>query len=72
MPVEYWTWDEKTKLNIDIWADKTTNIKSKVVGQPYLEYWKIRNSKVLIDEKVVFYSLQLLPLTECLITLLLN
>ena len=48
MPTEYWTWDENSKINIDKWAQKTLNVISKIVGQPYLEYWKQKN-KDLVD-----------------------
>ncbi|GEC73668.1 hypothetical protein SAMN05443543_108163 [Flavobacterium flevense] len=66
MPTEYWTWDENSKINIDKWAQKTSNVISKIVGQPYLEYWKQKNKDLVEEKKIVLYSLQLMPLTQML------
>lgn len=63
MPKEYWSWDEKSKVCIDHWAKTTSNIVTKVVGQSYLEYWKLRNTNLDSNKKTVLYSLQLMPLT---------
>jgi hypothetical protein len=38
MPTEYWTWDEKSKQNIENWSEKISTVSVKNVGQPYLEY----------------------------------
>ncbi len=62
MPIEYWNWDENSKKNIEVWSQKTTYIKAKNVGQPYLEYWKLRNSNLDSNKKTILYSLQLMPL----------
>lgn len=66
MPIEYWTWDEKTKLNIDSWANSINKISSKNVGQPYLGYWQNKNKVKNYDEKIILYSLQLMPISEML------
>lgn len=62
MPVEFWNWDEKSKQNIDEWAAQTSNIKAKVVGQPYIPYWLANLKNHNSDEKVILYSLQTSPL----------
>ena len=66
MPTEYWTWDENSKINIDKWAKNTSNVITKIVGQPYLEYWKQKNEKLVLGQKEILYSLQLMPLTQML------
>ena len=64
MPKQYWSWDEKSKIYIDLWAQKTSNIVTKVVGQPYLQYWKQKNNNSKIENKVFLYTLNLMPLSE--------
>lgn len=64
MPIEYWTWDEKSKINIESWANIAKNITVKIVGQPYLEYWKKHNKGIDVDEKLILYSLQLMQLPQ--------
>ena len=66
MPTEYWCWDEKSKQNIENWSKKTTTVSVKNVGQPYLEYWRLKNKEILTHKKTVLYSLQLMPLSEML------
>jgi hypothetical protein len=66
MPTEYWTWDEKSKQNIENWSAKTTTVSVKNVGQPYLEYWRLKNIEIITNQKTVLYSLQLMPLSEML------
>lgn len=62
MPVEFWNWDEKSKQNIDNWTYNTSNVKSRVVGQPYVPYWLSKLIKNQEEEKVILYSLQTSPL----------
>ncbi|UFH35712.1 hypothetical protein [Flavobacterium acetivorans] len=64
MPKQYWSWDEKSKVCIDYWAKNTSNIITKVVGQPYLQYWKQKNSNLKPENKVILYTLNLMPLSE--------
>lgn len=65
MPLEYWTWDQKSKENIEEWAQKTEFIKAKNVGHPYLAYFK---RKILFQDQgeKIFFSLQTLGLEEML------
>lgn len=62
MPQEYWSWDEKSKKHIDSWTKATLHTIVKVVGQPYLQYWKQKNSNLIPQNKVVLYTLNLMPL----------
>ncbi|NGY37454.1 hypothetical protein FQU23_007980 [Flavobacterium sp. XN-5] len=64
MPKQYWSWDEKSKVYIDYWAKNTSNIIAKVVGQPYLQYWKQKNSNLKPKNKLILYTLNLMPLSE--------
>lgn len=64
MPQEYWSWDEKSKINIDNWTKNTSNVTAKVVGQPYLQYWKQKNNNLDYQNKVILYTLNLMPLRE--------
>lgn len=66
MPTEYWTWDEYSKDNIDVWAKKTSNVAAKVVGQPYLQYWRLRSKQTSKEKQVILYSLQIFDLKEML------
>lgn len=58
LPREYWHWDENSSKNVKSWAGSNTEIKSIVVGHPYLSYWvEKKNRKVQSSDKLVFYSL---------------
>ncbi|GAA4883811.1 hypothetical protein GCM10023311_02580 [Flaviramulus aquimarinus] len=76
MPKEFWNWDKASKENIDSWSDKIAQIKSKVVGQPYLAYWINEIQTKKINRQHIFYSLQTHPfaiqdlLTPKIITLI--
>ncbi len=63
MPLEYWTWDQKSKENIEEWAQKTEFIQAKEVGHPYLAYFKKKILYKDIGEKI-FFSLQTFNLKE--------
>lgn len=65
MPVEYWTWDQRSKDNIEEWSGKTGCIEVKNVGHPYLAYFKKKMLSQNLGEKV-FFSLQTLKLEEML------
>ncbi|WP_081211267.1 hypothetical protein [Salegentibacter sediminis] len=71
MPVEYWTWDQRSKENIEAWAGKTGFIKVINVGHPYLAYFK---KKILFQDlgEKIFFSLQTLSLEEMLPIVLLD
>ncbi len=71
MPLEYWTWDQKSKENIEEWAQKTEFIQAKNVGHPYLAYFK---KKILFQDmgEKIFFSLQTLSLEEMFPVLLLD
>jgi hypothetical protein len=64
MPKQYWSWDEKSKIYIDYWAKNTSNIVTKVVGQPYLQYWKQKCKNLKSEKKVVLYTLNLMSPSE--------
>jgi hypothetical protein len=64
MPKEYWSWDEKSKKNIDYWAKNTSSIITKVVGQPYLQYWIQKSKYVKHQNNVILCTLNLMPLSE--------
>ncbi|GIZ07457.1 hypothetical protein [Flavobacterium sp. UMI-01] len=61
MPIEFWNWDNNSKKNIDEWAIKTTNIQSKIIGQPFVSYWLNKVEKLKCNNKCIFYSLQTTP-----------
>lgn len=71
MPLEYWTWDQKSKVNIEEWAQKTQLIQVRNVGHPYLAYY---NNKISFEEigKYIFFSLQTLSLEEMFPAVLLD
>ncbi|GGW78727.1 hypothetical protein LY54_00325 [Salegentibacter mishustinae] len=71
MPLEYWTWDQRSRDNIEEWARKTGFIEVKNVGHPYLAYFKKKKLFRQKDEKM-FFSLQTLSLEEMLPGALLN
>lgn len=62
MPTEYWTWDEISKKNIEMWSKNTKRGSVKTVGQPYLQYWLGKNRGVNTENKIILYTLQLMPL----------
>lgn len=64
MPQEYWSWDEKSKMYINSWTKTTLHTIVKVVGQPYLQYWKLKNSNLIPQDKVILYTLNLMSLEE--------
>ena len=59
MPIEYWNWDENSKRNIDLWAAHKTIVNSKIVGHPFLSYWKNNMVNEIVQNKRILYSLQL-------------
>ena len=61
-PVEFWNWDSRSKSNIEEWASTTQNVKSILVGQPFVSYY-LNKYKTMAksDEKQIFYSLQTTP-----------
>lgn len=63
---EFWTWDEESKKNIDLWAAKTTNIKVKVIGQPYVSYWLNKKEDTGKSKKKILYTLHLSNLEDML------
>ncbi|WP_157717350.1 hypothetical protein [Christiangramia echinicola] len=65
MPLEYWNWDINSKKNIELWANKTSLIKSKVVGHPYVTYCLNQKKDQKIDTEI-FFSLQTLEIKEML------
>ena len=65
MPLEYWNWDLESKINIEEWALNTKNIKSKMVGHPYLAYCLGEENNVK-SRDFIFFSLQTLTLEEML------
>lgn len=57
---EFWNWDMESKTNIDLWAENTSVIESKVVGQPFVSYWlKRKNNRLMNGDKKISYSLNL-------------
>lgn len=63
---EFWTWDEESKKNIDLWAAKTTNTKAKVIGQPYVSYWLNKKEDTEKSKKKILYTLHLSNLEDML------
>ncbi|AMC10149.1 hypothetical protein Lupro_02295 [Lutibacter profundi] len=62
MPLKFWSWDKKSKENIDEWANLTNNTKSKFVGQPYISYWLKKHNNIKSKNKIILYSLQTAPI----------
>lgn len=60
MPAEYWNWDHHSVENIKNWT-KNTYIKSKCIGQPYIEYYKMVNDIHIKKNHQILYSLQAKP-----------
>lgn len=57
LPNTFYCWDENSANVIKQWSDKYKNYKTKVYGNPWVEYWKTKtatNNKA----KYVLYSLQ--------------
>ena len=61
MPKEFWNWDEFSKENIESWSKKAAKIKTKVVGQPFVNYWLKHNSFENKTNNNILYSLQTFP-----------
>lgn len=71
MPIEYWTWDLRSKENIEKWAQNTEFIKAINFGHPYLAFFKKKILSKNMSDKIVF-SLQTLSLEEMFPTGLLD
>lgn len=63
---EFWTWDEESKKNIDLWAGEVSVIKTKTIGQPYVSYWVNKKSQNEEFQKKILYTLHLSNIEEML------
>ncbi|WP_289023293.1 hypothetical protein [uncultured Salegentibacter sp.] len=57
MPMEYWTWDQRSKDNIEEWAKNLLEIKSQIVGNPFVNYLMLEEAYTSNRNNILF-SLQ--------------
>ncbi len=62
MPRIFWCWEQQSKSVIDEWAAKTKLYSAKVIGHPWVDYWKSKTASYPHSD-FILYSLQPHPLT---------
>lgn len=62
LPREFWNWDVSSASVLNKWMQNNTNYKVKVIGNPWMDYWKVR-SQSYAHKNFILYSLQPNPIT---------
>ncbi len=62
LPRVFWNWDENSANVLSKWMQFNSNYIVKVIGNPWLDYWKVSN-KNYIYKDFILYSLQTHPIT---------
>lgn len=62
LPRNFWCWDNYSKEVLEKWISKNKKYAVKVVGHPWVEYWK-NNEKEYFEKDFILYSLQPNPIT---------
>ncbi|WP_187240734.1 hypothetical protein [Mesonia sp. HuA40] len=55
LPQEFWSWDKISANVIKCWIKNNEHHKVRVVGHPWVDYWRIDNFQ---DKRFILYSLQ--------------
>ncbi len=64
MPGEFWTWDKKSKDNIEIWSSRIKYLTALVVGQPYIAFSLNNNELNYQEDQNILYTLQVEPIEQ--------
>jgi hypothetical protein len=62
IPKHYWCWDEGSQKVIQEWSKKNSNYSVKVIGNPWIDYWKEKEINYE-HQNYILYSLQPSPVT---------
>lgn len=62
IPKHYWCWDVGSENVIREWSKKNSDYSVKVIGNPWIEYWKAKEVNYK-HKNYILYSLQPNPLT---------
>jgi len=62
LPRTYWCWDSYSKKVLDDWGKDSPLYKTRIIGNPWVDYWKKKQDKYLYNNYIL-YSLQPSPLT---------
>lgn len=62
LPKTYWCWDEHSKEVIQSWSKSNSLYSVKLVGNPWIEYWKKKSDKYK-HSNYILYTLQPFPVT---------
>lgn len=62
LPRIFWCWDIDSKNTLDDWVMQHTLYSTKVTGNPWVDYWKIKTQTYPFKDYIL-YSLQPRPLT---------
>lgn len=62
LPREFWCWDKNSEKTLDNWMNKCQIYSSKVIGNPWVNYWK-RKANNYQYKGFILYSLQPNPVT---------